>query len=85
MWFPFTVADSGDIVGKMTAYYATGTVTGDVDLTETSSTPPTPYVFGNADLSGTLKIAKIYPDARSNPLPEELQTFFSNVPLEAAE
>ena len=56
--FPFTVATSGDIVGKITAYYAAGSVTGNVDLSETSSTPPTPYVFGNADLSGTLKVTK---------------------------
>lgn len=56
--FPFSVASSGDIVGKATAYFATGTVTGKVDLSETSSAPPTPYAFGNADLTGTYKVTK---------------------------
>ena len=56
--FPFSVANSGDIVGNSTAYYATGSVTGAVDLSETSSAPPTPYAFGNTDLAGTLKITK---------------------------
>jgi hypothetical protein len=54
--FPFTVADSGDIVGNMTGYFATGSVTGAVDLTESSSALPTPYEFGNADLTGTFKV-----------------------------
>ena len=56
--FPFTVANSGDIVGKITAYYAAGSVTATVDLSETSSAPPTPYAFGNAAFAGTSKITK---------------------------
>ena len=31
------------------------------------------------------QVVGIYPDVRSNPLPNELRTFFSNVPVEAAE
>lgn len=54
--FPFTVADSGDIVGKMTGFFGTGSATGAVDLTESSSSLPTPYEFGNADLTGTFKV-----------------------------
>jgi hypothetical protein len=54
--FPFTVADSGDIVGNMTGSFGTGTVTGAVDLTESSSSLPTPYEFGNADLTGTFTV-----------------------------
>jgi hypothetical protein len=54
--FPFTVASSGDIVGKSTAFYAAGSVVSNVDLTETSSAPPTPYVFGNAAFTGMGKI-----------------------------
>lgn len=31
------------------------------------------------------EVVGIYPDVRSNPLPEDLRTFFSNVWVEAAE
>lgn len=53
--FPFTVADTGDLVGKMTGFFAAGSATGKVDLSESSSSLPTPYQFGNASLSGTFK------------------------------
>jgi len=54
--FPFKVADDGDIVGTMTGYTATGSIAGAVDLTESSSSLPTPYEFGNATFTGTFKI-----------------------------
>jgi len=54
--FPFNVADSGDTVGNMTGYTGLGSITGAVDLSQTSSAPPTPYVFGNAAFNGTFKI-----------------------------
>jgi hypothetical protein len=54
--FPFKVASSGDIVGNLTGFTGTGAVTGAVNLAETSSAAPTPYVFGNANLAGTFKI-----------------------------
>jgi hypothetical protein len=54
--FPFTVADSGDTVGNMTAFFGGGSITGKVDLTESSSSLPTPYEFGNADFTGTFKV-----------------------------
>jgi hypothetical protein len=56
--FPFNVASSGDTVGSMTLYSGTGSLKGTADLSETSSSPPTPYVFGNAVFSGTFKVKK---------------------------
>jgi len=56
--FPFNVASSGDTVGDMTLYNGTGSLRGSADLSETSSSAPTPYVFGNAVLSGTFKVKK---------------------------
>jgi hypothetical protein len=50
------VASSGDIVGKLSIFGPSGSVTGKTDLSETSSSPPTPYSFGNGVFAGTFKI-----------------------------
>ena len=50
----FTTADSGDLVGKWQAWFATGSVFGTFDLTPSDNNPPTSTTsFSAASYSGT--------------------------------
>jgi hypothetical protein len=53
----FTVQDTGDITGSIALYFGTGGIKGTYDLSQAANQPlPTPYTFGNADYTGTVKV-----------------------------
>jgi hypothetical protein len=53
----FTTADSGDLVGKWQAWFATGSVFGTFDLTPSDNNPPTTTTtFSQASYSGTFMV-----------------------------
>lgn len=53
----FSTDDSGDLSGSLTTYLKTGGVTAKYTLSQSANQPlPTPYVFGNADYVGTVKV-----------------------------
>jgi hypothetical protein len=53
----FALQDSGDITGKLLQLSTAGSLKGSYDLTQAATQPlPTPYTFGNADYTGTVKI-----------------------------